>query len=51
MMNAGMDSGILDPTNQDLLGMIYSTEALLGRDEYCMEYIGAYRGSLFGQKK
>lgn len=50
MMNAGMDSGILDPTNQDLLGMIYATEALLGRDEYCMEYIGAYRGSLFGQK-
>lgn len=50
-MNAGMDSGIIDPTNQDLLGMIYATEALLGRDEYCMEYIGAFRQGLFGQKK
>ena len=49
-MNAGMDSGILDPTNQDLLGMIFATEALLGKDEYCMEYIGAYRDGLFGQK-
>lgn len=50
-MNAGMDSGIIDPTNQDLLGMIYATEALLGKDEYCMEYIGAYREGYFGQKK
>lgn len=50
-MNAGMDSGIIDPTNQDLLGMIYATEALLGMDEYCMEYIGGYREGLFGQKK
>jgi len=49
-MNAGMDSGIIDPTNQDLLGMIYAAEALLGRDEYCMEYIGAFREGLFGQK-
>lgn len=50
-INAGMDSGIIDPTNQDLLGIIYATEALLGQDEYCMEYIGAYREGLFGQKK
>ena len=50
-MNAGMDSGILAPTNQDLMGMIYATEALLGKDECCMEYIGAYREELFGQKK
>ncbi|WP_368292332.1 methyltetrahydrofolate cobalamin methyltransferase [Dehalobacter sp. TBBPA1] len=50
-MNAGMDSGILDPTNQDLLGMIFSTEALLGQDEYCMEYISAFREGKFGQKK
>lgn len=50
MMNAGMDSAILSPTNQDLLGMIFATEALLGNDEYCMEYIGAYREGLFGQK-
>lgn len=51
MMSAGMDSGILSPTNQDLMGMIYATEALLGKDEYCMEYIEAFREGLFGQKK
>ncbi|UWG98846.1 methyltetrahydrofolate cobalamin methyltransferase [Dehalobacter sp. DCM] len=50
-MNAGMDSGIIDPTNQDLLGMIFATEALMGQDEYCMEYIGAFREGKFGQKK
>ncbi|MBV7275731.1 methyltetrahydrofolate cobalamin methyltransferase, partial [Clostridium sp. PL3] len=50
-MNAGMDSFILDPLNQDLVGMLFATEALLGEDEYCMEYIGAYREGIFGQKK
>ncbi|CVK19101.1 MULTISPECIES: methyltetrahydrofolate cobalamin methyltransferase [Sporomusa] len=50
-MNAGMDSAIIDPLNRDLMGMIYATEALLGMDEYCMEYIGAYRENKFGQQK
>ncbi len=50
-MNAGLDSAILDPTNRDMMGVIYATEALLGRDDYCMEYIGAYRDGLFGPKK
>lgn len=49
-INAGMDSVIMDPLNGDLLGMIYATEALLGNDEYCMRYIGAYRKSIFGSK-
>ena len=46
-MGAGLDSAILDPTCRDMMGMIYATEALLGQDEYCMEYIGAYREGLF----
>ncbi len=50
-MNAGLDSAILDPVNRDMLGHIYATEALLGRDEYCMEYIGAYREGLIGPVK
>ena len=33
----------LDPANRDMLGHIYATEALLGLDDYCMEYIGAYK--------
>ena len=50
-MNAGLDSAILDPTNRDMLGLIYATEALLGQDDYFMEYIGAYRDGLIGPKK
>ncbi len=50
-MNAGLDSAILDPTNRDMMGVIYATEALLGLDDYCMEYISAYREGLFGPKK
>ena len=50
-MNAGLDSAILDPTNRDMMGVIYATEALLGLDDYCMEYISAYREGIFGPKK
>lgn len=42
-MNAGMDSAIFDPLDKQLLGVIYATEALLGMDDFCMEYITAYR--------
>jgi 5-methyltetrahydrofolate--homocysteine methyltransferase len=48
-MGAGMDSAIVDPLNKDMLGLIYAAEALLGRDEMCMDYIGAYRDGLFGE--
>ena len=50
-MNAGLDSAILDPTNRHMMGVIFATEALLGLDDYCMEYIGAYREGLFGPVK
>ncbi|MDR1929666.1 MAG: methyltetrahydrofolate cobalamin methyltransferase [Treponema sp.] len=50
-MGAGMDSAIIDPLNHDMLGLIYAAEALLGRDEMCMEYIGAYRDGRFGEVK
>lgn len=50
-MNAGMDAAVLDPTNRDLMGMIYATEAMLGMDDYCMEYISAYRRGIFGPAK
>lgn len=50
-MNAGMDSAVMDPTNRDMMGMLYATEAMLGLDEYCIEYIGAYRDGKFGPVK
>ena len=47
-MQAGMDSAIVDPTNRDMMGIIYATQALIGEDDFCMEYIGASRENLFG---
>jgi 5-methyltetrahydrofolate--homocysteine methyltransferase len=46
-MSAGMDSFILDPLNKDMMGMLFATEAMMGEDEYCMEYIGAFREGVF----
>ncbi|KNZ42326.1 methyltetrahydrofolate cobalamin methyltransferase [Acetobacterium bakii] len=50
-MMAGLDSGILDPTDRDLMGVIYAMVALMGEDEYCVEYIRAYRQGIHGAVK
>jgi len=50
-MQAGMDSAIVDPTNRDMMGIIYGTCALLGMDEYCMDYLDGYREGIFGPVK
>ncbi|HAM16638.1 MAG TPA: methyltetrahydrofolate--corrinoid methyltransferase [Eggerthellaceae bacterium] len=47
-MAAGMDAAVMDPTNRDMNGVMHATEALLGEDEFCMEYLEAYRDNLFG---
>ncbi len=41
-MNAGMDSAIVDPTNKNMIGMIYATNALLEKDDYCLNYIAKF---------
>ena len=41
-MNAGMDSAIVDPTNKNMIGMIYAANALLEKDEYCLNYIAKF---------
>lgn len=41
-MNAGMDSAIVDPTNKNMIGMIYAANALLEQDEYCLKYIDKF---------
>lgn len=37
-MNAGMDSAIVDPTNKNMIGMIYTTDALLEQAVYLFDY-------------
>ena len=48
-MQAGLDSAILNPLDEDLQAAIITTEMLLGRDRYCMDYIKAAKRGLFGQ--
>ncbi len=44
-MAAGMDGAILDPLDTDLMDFVCATEALLGRDAYCMNYLKRHRSS------
>lgn len=46
-MEAGVDAAILDATDPELVGLARAAEALLGRDEYCLDYISAYRQGRF----
>jgi 5-methyltetrahydrofolate--homocysteine methyltransferase len=48
---SGLDSAIIDPLNTDMMGLIYAAEALLGRDEMCIDYIHAFRAGVFGEKE
>lgn len=42
-MGAGLDAVIADPLDQGLMSLLYASEALLARDEYCANYISASR--------
>lgn len=50
-IGAGMDSAIINPLHKHMMGLIYATEALKGMDEYCIEYINAFREGRFGPVK
>lgn len=42
-LEAGMDSYILDPTEEGVMATYHAARALLGRDQFCMEYIQYFR--------
>ncbi len=46
-MQAGLDSAILDPLDQELRAAIITTKLLLGNDRHCMNYLKASRKGLF----
>lgn len=46
-LGKGLDAGIIDPNDRYLMALIYATEALLGRDDFCMEYITKSREGAF----
>lgn len=46
---SGLDACIIDPLDQSLMSAISASQAILGQDEYCRDYIKAYReGKLNG---
>lgn len=49
-MQAGLDSAILDPLDQDIQAAILTTELLLGRDKHCLNYLRASRSGTFDSK-
>ena len=50
-MAAGLDSAILDPCSQDMMGTVFACEALRMKDKGGRKYNRAYRQGKFGQKK
>lgn len=42
-MQAGLDSAIIDPSEKRMFSSLKAAEALLANDEYCAEYIKAFR--------
>lgn len=49
-MMVGMDSAIVDPLNEHMQATIAATEALLGKDDFCMNFLMKYRQGLFPRK-
>jgi len=43
LMAVGLDAAIVDPCDRQLMMNIHAAEALLGRDEMCMNYLRAFR--------
>ena len=42
-MMAGLDSAVMDPLDEKAMAELIAAEALLGRDEWCMNYVTASR--------
>jgi len=49
-MAAGLDSAILDPTSENMMGTVYACDALRLIDKGGRKYNRAYRKGLFGKK-
>jgi 5-methyltetrahydrofolate--homocysteine methyltransferase len=43
----GLDSAILDPTDKQLFGALKAALMIAGKDEFCMQYITAFREERF----
>lgn len=48
LVAAGADGAIIDPCEEGMMNTLLSARAVLGLDEFCMEYIAAYREGKLG---
>jgi len=39
----GLDAAIIDPLDEELMSILFASQALMGCDEFCMDYISAFR--------
>jgi len=39
----GLDSAIINPLDKRMMANVYAAETLAGRDEFCGNYLTAYR--------
>ncbi|MDD4754123.1 MAG: methyltetrahydrofolate cobalamin methyltransferase [Desulfitobacteriaceae bacterium] len=46
-MTMGMDAYILDPLDKTMMGFVYASTALLGQDQFCMNYLTVHRNGLY----
>ncbi|WDP91495.1 MAG: dihydropteroate synthase [Desulfobacter sp.] len=46
MMDAGMDSAIIDPLDEKIMATIKTADMLLGHDPFCMDYLKGVRAGI-----
>ncbi len=48
MMSYGLDSAILDPLDRKIMGAVRTTDMLMGRDDFCAQFLKASRAGVIG---
>ena len=51
LIAAGCDGAIIDPCEEGMMNTLFSARAVLGLDDYCMEYLQAQRAGKLGGAK
>ena len=50
-LEKGLDAAIIDPTNRDMIGALYATDLLMGRDARSRRYNKAFRQGRIGKPR
>jgi 5-methyltetrahydrofolate--homocysteine methyltransferase len=45
----GLHAAIIDPLDEKLMGILYASETLMGNDEFCMNYLSAFRSGCLNE--